>query len=175
MNGSPTEERRHNVTLKSEEGQRSREAQQRADEATIRQLIDTSKERLNSEALRARQQLLRPGQPDGTHVRIFIKYRNFRIGILRRLFKRKMITAKRTAWQVPYAGKRGATVLLLSDGRLYEQSQPETVSEGQLLTNLSWVGSPDTDKQVRLFANPRRARIERHVNQIIQGLRQFDE
>jgi hypothetical protein len=164
----------HEISARIRETYRSREAQRKADEATLQRLIEVSKERLTSASEAALQRLQANNQPSGMRVRVFMGYTPLRGLILRRRLGRAEMTKERTIWQVPYA-QGTLLALLMSDGLLYDDwcVQRSNIDSSPLLARLSSINSLDTNKRVGLFVNPNRPRIQRHVDQLVKSLGQL--
>jgi hypothetical protein len=160
--------------VKVREARRSQQAQQQADDETLRHLIEASKRRLTMEAEAALQRLQERARPGGVKIRIFIGHTHTRSRILRRRLERVELTKAYTIWQVPYAKGR-LSVLLMSDGLLYDDwhVRRSVTDDSPLLTRMNSVASLSTGDQGVLFRNPRRPRIQRHVDQIVRGLQQL--
>lgn len=159
------------IAISARETHRSREAQRRADDETLRRLIAASMRRLRSEAEAALQRLQAGDNPGGMQVRVFMGYAFSPMARILRQPDRVEHTQEHTIWQVFYA--RGASsILLMSGGGLYDDwsVRRSTVDNSPLLANLSPIMP---DKQDGIFTNPRRPRIQRHVDQIVRGLQQL--
>lgn len=159
------------VAISTRETHRSREAQRRADDETLRRLIESSMGRLRSEAEAALQRLQDCDDPGGMRVRVFRGYTFSPLSLILRRPVKVERTQEHTIWQVLYA--RGASsILLMSDGGLYDDwsIHRSAVDNSPLLANLSPIMR---DKQDGIFTNPRRPRIQRHVDQIVRGLQQL--
>lgn len=156
------------------EAYRSREAQRQADEIALVRLISNSQEQLISEAAQAVHRLQAQGSPGGRRIDIFTGYAPIKSRFLRRTVGRTPLVQERTMWLVPYAQNK-RHVLLLCDGLLYDGWRvTHSIVAGNLrVAQLDPITSLSGSKRTGLFVNPRRARIQRHVEQIAQRLRQL--
>lgn len=156
------------------EAYRSREAQRKADEIALVRLISSSQERLMSEAAQAVRRLQANGSPGGRRIDVFTGYAPIRSLFLRRTVGRTPIVQERTMWLVPYAQNK-RHVLLLCDGLLYDDWHVEhsVATDNPCVTQLSPINSLGDSERTGLFINPRRARIQRHVEQIARRLQQL--